>query len=163
MSFLVKNNIKMVIRIGIIYVEGKSDEYVESLVYEYLKRTKWKIELIKIKPKLSDSKQLQMKLEGSLILEKIANRDCIICLDANGKDYSSEGFGEFISKLSLKGHDRIVFCIGGAYGIDDSVKSRANYTLSLSKMTLPHKLAKLLLIEQLYRAYTLEKGVDYHH
>lgn len=86
----------------------------------------------------------------------------IVVLDDKGKEFSSEEFSSWTQKRRDIG-DALTFVIGGAYGLDDFVRSRANLVLSLSRMTLPHELCKLLFLEQLFRVHSILQGSGYHH
>lgn len=103
------------------------------------------------------------KLEGKMILEWLDKETILVALDEFGKEINSEGLADLIVKRGNMGTKKIVFLIGGAFGIDNIVLERADYRISLSKMTFPHQLVRLILIEQLYRAYTIIKNEKYHH
>jgi 23S rRNA (pseudouridine1915-N3)-methyltransferase len=106
----------------------------------------------------------QMKeKEAELILKQIDNSDFLVLLDEKGKLLTSNDFADFIEKQQLASVKALVFVVGGPFGFAESVYKRANYTLSLSKMTFSHQMIRLLFIEQLYRAYTIIKGEKYHH
>ena len=106
---------------------------------------------------------IQKKQEGELFLKKITDQDVVVLLDERGKEYSSHQFSQFIQQRCNSGCKNLLFFIGGAYGFSEALYQRANFTLSMSKMTFPHKLARLLFVEQLYRAFTILKGEPYHH
>lgn len=93
-------------------------------------------------------------------LEKI--NGVIVVLDERGKEYSSQEFASWISKKRDLG-DSVTFVLGGAFGLDDRIRSKANLVLSLSRMTLPHELCKVVFLEQLYRAHAIMAGSGYHH
>ncbi len=101
--------------------------------------------------------------EAELILKQIDNSDLLVLLDEKGKHLTSTDFADFIEKQQLASVKTLVFVVGGPFGFAESVYKRANYTLSLSKMTFSHQMIRLLFIEQLYRAYTIIKGEKYHH
>ena len=101
--------------------------------------------------------------EGELILKNIKESDYLILLDENGKQFSSDEFAQKIEKVTIRGIKCIVFVVGGAYGFSGEVYSRANETISLSKMTFSHQMVRVIFLEQLYRAYTIIKGEPYHH
>lgn len=107
------------------------------------------------------SKKNTMDHEAILILEKISNIDFVILLDIKGAKFSSEKFTDYLNKISMN-HSAISFVIGGAFGVSESVKSRANATMSFSDMTFPHMLARIMLLEQLYRANAISNGHPYH-
>ncbi len=97
-------------------------------------------------------------------IEKIIKpRDYLILCDEKGKEFTSKGFSGELDKIKNKGPNRIVFVIGGAYGFDESLKSKANLLISLSKMTLNHTVAYAVLLEQVYRALAISKNHPYHH
>ena len=101
--------------------------------------------------------------EGTSILKRLRERDTVILLDEHGKMYDSIEFSGYISKLLSITEGRLVFVIGGAYGLSRDVRKRAEEIISLSKMTFPHELCLLFLSEQLYRAFSIIAGTDYHH
>jgi len=103
------------------------------------------------------------KLEGKMILEWLEKDSILVALDEYGKEISSTGLADFIVKKGNMGTKKIVFLIGGAFGIDPAVLERADHRISLSKLTFPHQLVRLILIEQIYRAYTIIKNEKYHH
>ena len=107
------------------------------------------------------SKKNTMDHEGTLILEKISKSDFTVILDIKGTKFSSEKFADFIAKTS-QNNSSICFIIGGAFGLSDEVKSRANTTLSFSDMTFPHMLARVMLLEQIYRATAILQNHPYH-
>ena len=101
--------------------------------------------------------------EGELILKNVRPSDRVILLDEHGKEYRSVDFAGMIEGLSVSGGKDIVFVIGGAYGFSDAVYSRCDGKISLSEMTFPHQLVRVIFTEQLYRACTIIKGEPYHH
>ncbi len=101
--------------------------------------------------------------EAELILPMINTRDILVALDENGIQMSSEQLAGFIQSKGNESTKRIVFLIGGAYGLSEEVLERANFKWSLSKLTFPHQLVRLILAEQLYRAFTILKNEKYHH
>jgi len=118
-------------------------------------------------PYLKNTKSLttevQKKQEGDLFLKRVTPQDIVVLLDERGGEYSSLQFSQFIQQRLNAGCKSLLFLIGGAYGFSEALYSRANFTLSMSKLTFPHKLARLLFAEQLYRAFTILKGEPYHH
>lgn len=105
----------------------------------------------------------QKKEEARLIFQQILPEDQLILLDEKGKEFSSAGFADFISKKQNASLKRLVFLIGGPFGFDATVYERANIKISLSQMTFSHQMIRLFFLEQLYRAYTILKGEKYHH
>lgn len=108
-----------------------------------------------------DPKKITQK-QGELLLGAVGSGARMVVLDAKGKQYSSEEFAEKIELLEVQGVRRLCYLIGGPDGHSQEVLKRANLLLSLSKMTFTHDMARLLLVEQLYRAYTIKAGEKYH-
>jgi len=103
------------------------------------------------------------KKEAEIILGLLAKDDFLIALDERGKQMTSEGLATFIQTRANDSTKKLVFLIGGVYGLDESILKRADYRWSLSQLTLPHQLVRLLLAEQLYRACTILRNEKYHH
>lgn len=103
-----------------------------------------------------------METESSRIAEKLDRSDYTIALDPAGKELSSEELSELIDRLKLEGHGRVAFLIGGSHGLTRELKSRADMTLSFSRLTFPHQLFRVMLLEQLYRAFKISSGEAYH-
>ena len=100
--------------------------------------------------------------EGKKILSKIKNNSYVIALAIDGKNLSSEELADTMSKLAVRGNSHITFVIGGSLGLSDEVLKRADYKLSFSKMTFPHQLMRLILLEQVYRAFRINNNEPYH-
>ncbi len=105
----------------------------------------------------------QLKAEAKLLEPYFTSDTIVILLDENGKQFTSKKFSDFIQSKMNTGKKNLVFVIGGAFGFSDEVKKKANDLISLSLLTFPHQLAKLIFCEQLYRALTILKGEKYHH
>lgn len=101
--------------------------------------------------------------EGMLLKKHFDKSDHIILLDEKGKQYSSNEFSNFIEQKQKENKKHIIFILGGAYGFSEEIYSMAHEKISLSKMTFPHQLVRLIFLEQLYRAYTIIKNEPYHH
>jgi 23S rRNA (pseudouridine1915-N3)-methyltransferase len=101
--------------------------------------------------------------ESLMISSKLEPRDYLIILDERGKEYSSEKFAALMESLLSSASRRVVFLIGGAYGVDDALRLKAKHVVSLSKMVFSHQVARLVFIEQLYRAFTIIHREPYHH
>ncbi len=103
------------------------------------------------------------KKEGEIILEWLEERDYMVALDERGKQLSSKGLADFIQLRANESTKRLIFVIGGAFGLDEAVLKRADMKWSLSTLTFPHQLVRLILAEQLYRAFTILRNEKYHH
>lgn len=157
-------------RISIICVGKIKEKYLKLGIDEFTKRlSKYcKLEIIELDDEkapenLSDKEMLMIKeKEGKKILSKIKDNAHVMALAIDGKNLSSEELAENINNLGVRGTSHIVFVIGGSLGLSDEVLKRANYKLSFSKMTFPHQLMRLILLEQVYRAYRINSGEPYH-
>jgi 23S rRNA (pseudouridine1915-N3)-methyltransferase len=136
--------------------------FIEDGIAEYVKRlshyTHFSTNLLKIKK----SKANDPKSEGKSLLENIPAGWQVVALDPLGKHFSSNEFADKISAWEGQSMKGVCYLIGGPLGLSDEVRKRADLLLSLSKMTFTHDMARLLLVEQLYRAYTIKKGEKYH-
>lgn len=103
------------------------------------------------------------KKEAELVLSQLERTDYLIALDERGRQMTSEGLSSFISARANESVRRLIFLIGGAYGLDESVLKAAKLKWSLSDLTFPHQLVRLILSEQLYRAFTILRNEKYHH
>ena len=103
------------------------------------------------------------KREGEMILGFLQKEDHLVLLDERGKQFSSEGLATFIQSRANESVQRMVFLIGGAYGVSDAVRKRADHIWCLSQLVFPHQLVRLILAEQLYRACTILRNEKYHH
>ncbi len=101
--------------------------------------------------------------EGKKIIQSLNNDDYVILLDERGKEFRTIEFSGFMEKILMMPKKRILFVIGGAWGFSKEIYERADFMISLSKMTYPHQLVRLLFLEQLYRVFTIIKGEPYHH
>lgn len=157
-------------KINIVCVGKIKEKYLKLGIDEFKKRlSKYcKLEIIELEDEkapenLSDKEMLMIKeKEGKKILSKIKDNSYVIALAIDGKNLSSEELAETINKLGVRGISNITFVIGGSLGLSDEVLSRADYKLSFSKMTFPHQLMRLILLEQVYRAYRINNGEPYH-
>jgi 23S rRNA (pseudouridine1915-N3)-methyltransferase len=153
----------------ILLTVGKStNSHLIKLQEEYQNRLKYYIPFeMAVVPELKNTKSLsiseQQEKEADLILKQLENSDEVVLLDEKGKQFTSVGFSEFISKKMLASHKRMVFVVGGPYGFSDRVYQRANGKVSLSAMTFSHQMIRVIFVEQLYRAMTILKGEPYHH
>lgn len=101
--------------------------------------------------------------EGEKVLEKLNVQDYLILLDEEGVEYSSIKFSQYIEKELNKSSKKLIFLVGGAFGFSDVIKERANFKISLSKMTFSHQMVRLFFLEQLYRSFTILNNEPYHN
>ncbi|MGD6842643.1 23S rRNA (pseudouridine(1915)-N(3))-methyltransferase RlmH [Bacillus infantis] len=156
--------------ISIITVGKLKEKYLKQGIDEYLKRLSAyaKMDIIEVPDEkapeeLSDTEMIQVKQkEGERILAKIHSDAHVIALAIEGKMKSSEELADTIDKLATYGKSKIAFVIGGSLGLSQEVLQRADEKLSFSKMTFPHQLMKLVLLEQVYRAFRINRGEPYH-
>lgn len=156
--------------ISIVTVGKLKEKYLKQGIEEYLKRlTSYaKVEIIEVADEkapeeLSELEMEQVKQkEGERILAKISHDAHVIALAINGKMQSSEELADSLDKLATYGKSKLAFVIGGSLGLSDEVLKRANEQLSFSKMTFPHQLMRLILVEQIYRAFRINRGEPYH-
>lgn len=155
--------------INIIAVGKLKEIYFKEAQAEYTKRLGGfgKISVIEIpEARLPDSPseneiKAALEKEAAAISEKLS-RGASIVMCIEGKKYSSERFASLISELSVSGTGTLNFIIGSSFGLSDSIKRTADYTLSMSDMTFPHMFARIMILEQIYRAFTIISGKKYH-
>jgi 23S rRNA (pseudouridine1915-N3)-methyltransferase len=148
---------------------GKNHEpYVKAGIDEFTKRisrffpVEWTIIPVPKNAGMLSEMDLKKK-EAETILQWLRPEDYLIALDEKGKQLSSEGLAQFLQTRSNESVKNIIFLIGGAFGLDNQVLSKAKFTWSLSSLTFPHQLVRLILAEQIYRACTILRNEKYHH
>ncbi|HEV1486974.1 TPA: 23S rRNA (pseudouridine(1915)-N(3))-methyltransferase RlmH [Streptococcus pneumoniae] len=157
-------------KIKVVTVGKLKEKYLKDGIAEYSKRISRfaKFEMIELSDektpdKASESEnQKILEIEGQRILSKIADRDFVIVLAIEGKTFFSEELSKQLEETSIKGFSTLTFIIGGSLGLSLSVKNRANLSVSFGRLTLPHQLMRLVLVEQIYRAFTIQQGFPYH-
>lgn len=149
--------------IKLITVGKIKEKYLKDAILEYTKRiSKYtKLEIIELPDYDYDNKQIVLEKEKENIIKHINPRDYVITMQIEGKNISSEDFADKIDKVFVT-NPNIVFIIGGSYGLHDDIKKISNFSLSFSKMTFPHQLFRVLLLEQIYRAYKIINNESYH-
>jgi 23S rRNA (pseudouridine1915-N3)-methyltransferase len=158
------------VNISIITVGKLKEKYLKQGIEEYLKRlTAYaKVDVIEVADEkapevLSELEMVQVKQkEGERILAKISQDTYVIALAIQGKLGSSEELANSLDKLATYGKSKIAFVIGGSLGLSEEVIKRSNEQLSFSRMTFPHQLMRLILVEQVYRAFRINRGEPYH-
>ncbi|GLJ09290.1 hypothetical protein SUGI_0105720 [Cryptomeria japonica] len=135
------------------------DDYMEKL------RRYCSVEDVQIRsnPMKTSDVKAQIKGEDTKVMQRITPKDWVVLLDENGKDITSEQLAKLIEESGSTGSSSVVFCIGGPYGHGQELKMCADVTIRLSSMVLNHQIALIVLLEQLYRAWTILKGQKYHH
>lgn len=153
-----------------VYCIGKiKEQYLKDGINEYLKRISpySSIEVVEVNDSKVKDNPNQFDIEkakneeGERVLKLIKN-DYLIGLDMNKKEFTSEEFAGFLDKKLVEGGSNISFVIGGSYGLSDALKNRCNTSISLSKMTFLHQMTRLILLEQIYRAFTIINNIKYH-
>ena len=157
-------------KITVITVGKIKEKYLEDAIAEYSKRLSryCKLEIIQVADektpdRASEVVETQIKdKEGERILSHIKDTAYVVALAIEGKMISSEELAELIEGLGVRGESHIQFVIGGSLGLSKKVLERADYKLSFSRMTFPHQLMRVILLEQIYRSYRIVNGEPYH-
>ena len=157
-------------KIRIIAIGKIKEQYLKMGIDEYLKRLKTyaTMEIVEVNdepvndnPSNSQIEMVKNK-EGEKVLKLLKEGDYVINLDLNKKQYTSEEFANLINEKMVVGGSLITFVIGGSYGLSDELKKRANLSISLSNMTFLHQMTRLILLEQIYRAFKINRNETYH-
>lgn len=157
-------------KVKVITVGKLKEKYLKDGIAEYSKRLSrfTKLEFIELADEktpdnasLAENQQILLK-EGQRILGKIGEREFIIALAIEGKQFPSEEFSKILADTVLQGYSTITFIIGGSLGLSPEVKKRSQLLMSFGALTLPHQLMKLVLVEQIYRAFMIQQGSPYH-
>ncbi|MBS4538510.1 23S rRNA (pseudouridine(1915)-N(3))-methyltransferase RlmH [Clostridium sp. D2Q-11] len=156
--------------ITIIAVGKIKEKYINGGIKEFTKRLSGycKLKIVEVKDEATRENMSQTEedilkdKEGEKILSKIPNGSYVITLCIEGNQLSSEELSEKIDRLAVTGKSNITFIIGGSVGLSDKVIKSSNMKLSFSKMTFPHQLMRLILLEQIYRAFRISRGEPYH-
>ncbi|CDQ37957.1 23S rRNA (pseudouridine(1915)-N(3))-methyltransferase RlmH [Virgibacillus salexigens] len=157
-------------KITIVSVGKLKEKYLKQGIDEYLKRLNAyaKVSIIEVADEkapenMSEAEMQEVKQkEGERILSHLSQDTYVITLEINGKMLSSEQFAKKMDELATYGKSKIAFVIGGSLGISDEVQKRSDLALSFSKMTFPHQLMRLVLLEQVYRGFRINRGEPYH-
>ena len=155
-------------QLQLLSVSDNKEVWLKELQSTYFKKINHfiKFEIVLVKPYREAREQTQDKIlkEGLSLLRKIETNDYVVVCDEHGKESSSVQFAKKLEALTVQvSQRRIVFIIGGAYGLSDGVKERAQEKIKLSGMTMNHHMAQAMLLEQIYRAFTIIKGIPYHN
>lgn len=157
-------------KVKLVTVGKLKEKYLKDGIAEYSKRLSRfaKVEMVELPDEKTPDKaspaenQQIMEKEAERILGKIADREFVVVLAIEGQQFPSEKFSQILQETTIKGFSDITFVIGGSLGLAPSVKKRANLLMSFGKLTLPHQLMRLVLIEQIYRAFMIQQGSPYH-
>ncbi len=155
-------------KIALLQTGKTTVRYISEGMDEYASRIKkYTIFDIITVPDLKNTRNMpfieQKTREGKKIIQLMHPDDYVILLDEKGKEMRTSGFSELLEKVFMLPKKRILFVIGGPWGFSEEVYGRADFKMSLSKMTFPHQMVRLLFLEQLYRAFSIIKGEPYHH
>ena len=155
-------------KIALLQTGKPTDKHIAGAVDLYASRIKNYSSLeIKTLPDLKNTRNMSVQDqkigEGMKIIQSIGKDDFIVLLDEKGKEFRTAELAVWLQKTLMIPRKRIVFIIGGPWGFSDNVYARADFRISLSRMTFPHQLVRLLFLEQLYRVFTIIKGEPYHH
>lgn len=154
-------------KIKIIALGKIKEKFLKDGINEFVKRLTpyTSIEILELNPiEIKDENLMQKVLEeeGEKILSQIKDDSYVVTMEINGKELSSENFAEKINEISISGVSELIFVIGSSCGLAPSVSQRADFKMSMSKMTFLHQFARLILVEQIYRAFKILKGEKYH-
>ena len=154
-------------KIKIVSVGSIKEKFLKDAISEYLKRlTRFaKIEIIEVdERKIQNKSEEQIKKEeGERLLKRIGQDEFVFLLDLKGELISSEVLAQKINDLINKGISPLTFVIGGTLGLSEEVRKRANIKLSISKMTFTHQMCRMIILEQIYRAFKIINNEEYHH
>lgn len=157
-------------KIRILCIGKIKEAYLKQGVNEYVSRLTpyTQVEIVEVndEPIVDNPHPSEIKkaidIEGDRLLKLIKPSEYVIALDLNKKEYTSPEFGKYIEDKMVIGGANITFIIGGSYGLSESLKNRANDAISLSKMTFLHQMTRLILLEQIYRAFKINRNETYH-
>ena len=154
----------MNLRLTVVRVGRGRTAWADAAVEDYSKRLRrhGRVDEVLVKPvPFRGDVDAVRAAEGERLARQLDTRDAVVALDERGKGLDSHGFAQLVEESSLR--SGLVFVIGGAYGLDASVRQRADHVVKLSDAVLNHEVARVVLFEQVYRAVTLLEGVPYHH
>jgi 23S rRNA (pseudouridine1915-N3)-methyltransferase len=152
-------------RLTLLCIGSLKFPWAKTACEEYVGRLKHslKFEIVELPASKARESERQREEESERIIQALEKREGIVwVLDERGKEMTSESFSKELQMVKDRG-DAVTFVLGGAYGLNDAVRKRANRLLRLSAMTLPHELCRVVFLEQLYRAMEIQKGSGYHH
>jgi 23S rRNA (pseudouridine1915-N3)-methyltransferase len=156
------------IRVELVLVGPTDKKYLQEGISEFVKRlSKYcRLEVTEIRESRHAGKLTpaeRVRLETEMLIEKLQKDSFVVLLDEKGAQFSSEAFAKWIERSSVAIRTKLVFVIGGPYGVGKKMRDRANHIISLSGMTFSHQMVRLIFLEQLYRAFSIIKKEPYHH
>lgn len=151
-------------KLHFVWIGKTKDRHCAALVDDYLDRVRRfaKHEVSELKEQSGDDERRVIAAESAKLLDSLEKDDFVVLMDECGQVMTSPELAKFISSCQQAGTKRLAFVIGGFAGVSDEVRQRANLQLMLSRMTLTHELARVILTEQVYRAFTILAGLPYH-
>lgn len=151
-------------KVKIVTIGKVKQEFIESGEQMYLERLRARLKLTfrELEPATNLPEPEMKRAEAAGVLAEVGPQDLLVALDERGEGLSSEAFAKKIQKWMVSGKSSLVFALGGAYGHDESVRAKATLVLSLSPLTFTYQMARLILVEQLYRAMSIIDGSPYH-
>ena len=155
-------------KITFLTIGKNADKQIEQLVDRYIKRLTHYVKfesrcLPDVKISRSETIEAQKMQEGVILLNALKPSDYVVLLDERGKQPTSQEFARMLDSMQIRGVRDAVFVVGGPYGFSQPVYDRADALLALSRMTLTHEMVRLFFVEQVYRAFTIIRGENYHH
>ena len=155
-------------KLNLVCLGRTKEQFVQEGIAKYLRYLKpyADTEIKELREeKIHDLKDAPLirKKEAEKIFKAVSPQALLVAMDERGQEFTSHGFAEFLNKALDSGFREMVFVVGGAMGLDESVTDRSNKVIAMSRWTLTHEMARLVLLEQLYRAFTIIKGKPYHY
>ena len=157
-------------KVTVVAVGKLKEKYLKEGISEYSKRLSrfCELQIVEVEDEqapenLSEAQGIQVKKrEAERIIKKVKEGSALVVLDLKGKKLNSEGFADKLNSFFISGKSHITFVIGGSLGLDDELVQKADFRLCLSDMTFPHQLARLILLEQVFRVFKIMSGETYH-
>ena len=151
-------------KITVLCVGKLKETFYEQAVKEYEKRLSrcCKLELLELPEQRLGDEPSALKKEAALVEQKLPKGGSLIAMCIEGQEMSSVALSQKMQQLAARGASQLTFLIGSSFGLDEDLKKKADLRLSMSPMTFPHHLARVMLLEQIYRAYQIEAGTKYH-
>jgi 23S rRNA (pseudouridine1915-N3)-methyltransferase len=150
-----------------LFVGGEKEEWLQSFEHEYETKLSrhYKTEIIRMKPSRDERAQadVKRKAESEMFSAKFKSTDFVVLFDERGENLTSVVFAKKMEQWMARGKSRLVFCVGGAFGFNDEIRKRADIVISLSGFVLNHHVAQAVVLEQVYRAISIQKNLPYHN